>query len=173
MTSIDNQQIAANYMGAVAHLLSGRPGRDQEFIQKVQVILSGSEPHAIQLMSFAQTVRRTGRPVIWICHSLDAPHVPSIGLVAMVGEQAFTIENCMLYMPAAGDRACLVPDNFKFGAFKFDDDLRLRHLPKAPSKNHKSATASMSRAYVRLREIEVEQWKRNEVFPLPELAKAA
>ena len=173
MTSVNNQQIAANYMGAVAHLFGGRPGRHQEFIQKVELILSGSEPHAMQLMTFGQTVRRTGRPVIWICHSEDAPHVPSIGLVAMVGDQAFTIENCMLWMSATGDRALLIPDNFKFGAFKFDDDLRLRHMPKAPAKNYKSATASISRAYIRLREIEAEQRERGDIFSLPELAKAA
>ncbi len=173
MTIRNERQIAANYMGAVAHLLGGQPGRHQEFIQKVELILSGNEPHAMQLMMFAEAVRRTGRPLIWICHSEDAPHVPSIGLVAMAGDQVFTIENCMLWMSANGDRACLIPDNFKFGAFKFDDDLRLRHMKKAPARNHKSATAAMSRAYVRLREIETEQRERGDAFSLPELAKAA
>jgi hypothetical protein len=173
MPTVNDQQIAANYMGAVAHLLGGRPGRDQEFIQKVELILSGSEPHTMQLMMFAKTVQRTGRPVVWICHSAEAPHVPSIGLVAMAGDQAFTIENCMLWMSATSDRACLIPDNFKFGAFKFDDELRLRHMRKAPAQNHKSSAASMSRAYIRLREIEAAQRERGEVFSLPELAKAA
>lgn len=173
MTCVNDQQIAANYMGAVAHLLGGRTGRHQEFIDKVELILSGSEPNAMQLMMFREAVRRTGRPVIWICHSEAAPHVPSIGLVAMVGNQAFTIENCMLWMSAKGDRACLIPDNFKLGAFKFDDELRLRHLAKPPARHHESATASMSRAYLRLREIELEQKIRGDVFELPQLAQAA
>ncbi len=70
MTKLTDQQRAANYMAAFAHLLGGRPGRHLEFIDKVEFILSGSEPDVLQLMQFTGTCRRDGRPVLWV-------HVPS------------------------------------------------------------------------------------------------
>lgn len=173
MTSIDDQQIAANYMAAFAHLLCGQPGRAKEFLQNAELILSGCKPPAIGLMSFEDRVGRTGRPVIWICQSKDVSSVPSIGLVAMADHQVVTIENCFLWLSATGDRAHLIPDSFELGAFKFDDDLRLRHMPNAPARDQQSAAADISRAYSRLCEIEAEQRSRGDVFPLPELIKGA
>lgn len=173
MTSIDDQQTAANHMAAFAHLLCGQPGRAKEFLQNAELILSVFKPPAIGLMAFEDRVRRTGRPVIWICQSKDGPSIPSIGLVAMADHQAFTIENCFLWLSAKDDRARLIPDSFEFGSFMFGDDLRLRHIPKVPARNWKSSIAAMSRAYSRLREIEAEQRRRGEVFPLPELIKGA
>ncbi len=173
MSEDENQKLAANYMGAVAHLLGGRPGCHADFIDKVELILSGSEPHAMQLMQFTDTVRRTGRPVIWIHHPEAWDGMPQIGLVAMAGGQTFTVENCMLWMRASDDRAHLIPDNFKMGAFRFDDDLHLRHVRKSPASSYGSAKTSLVRAYSRLREIEHEQRLRGDAFPLPQLARAA
>jgi hypothetical protein len=173
MTNADDRRIAANYMGAVAHLLGGHPGRHGEFIKKVELILSGREPHAFQLMQFGDSVRRTGRPVIWIHHMHDVPNVPQIGLVALDGGRLHVIENCMLWMSHSDSRARLVPDNFTLGAFRFDDQLRLRHTPKAPARSFNADSPSMSRAYVRLRAIEAEQRERGDEFALPELAQAA
>lgn len=173
MTKFTEQQLAANYMGAIAHCLGGRPGRHEEFIARVEVILSGNEPHAMQLMQFTSRVRQTGRPVIWIHHMEDAPGVPLIGLVASAGDQVFTIENCMLWSPPNGRTTQLVPDNFKMGAFAFDDELRLNHLPKAPARNLDAARNGIVRAYRRLRQVEVDQLERGDVFALPQLARAA
>jgi hypothetical protein len=173
MSKLDDRQIAANYMGAVAHLLGGRRGRHAEFVDKVELILSGSPPHAMQLMQFYETVRRTGRPVLWIHHTPEMPHVPNIGLVALVGNEVRAFENCLLWTPAGSGRTCLVPDNFQFGAFRFDDKLRLRHQPTAPAVCFEAAQDAIVRAYVRLREIEAVQRERGDVFRLPELAKAA
>lgn len=167
MSTIKNQKIAANYMGAIAHALSGGAGRHREFIDKVELILSGAEPRALQLMQFTNRVRETGCPVLWIHQSADAPGVPRIGLVARDSGQVYSIENCMLWMRAGGDRLQLVPDSFAMGAFRFDDKLRLRHLANAPAKNFDAAVPGMMRAYSRVRDIEVEQRKRGDVFSLP------
>ena len=173
MTKFTDQQIAANYMGAVAHFLGGQPGRHAEFIDKVELILSGSEPHAMQLLQFTGRVRSSGRPVIWIHHMEGAPGVPLIGLVAQAGEQTYTIEHCMLWTSPNGRTVHLIPDNFKMGAFEFDGELRLHHRRKAPVRNIKAAETGMVRAYRRLRQIEREQLDRGDAFPLPELARAA
>lgn len=173
MTKFTDQQLAANYMGAVAHFLGGRPGRHAEFIEKVEVLLSGSEPHAMQLMQFTGRVRSSGRPVIWIHHMEGAPGVPLIGLVAQSGEQTYTIENCVLWSSPNDRTVSLVPDNFKMGSFEFDDALRLRHRPKAPAGSFRAAQTGMIRAYRRLREIEREQLERGDTFTLPQLVRAA
>jgi hypothetical protein len=71
MTKFTDQQRAANYMGAIAHLLSGGADRHAEFIDKVELILSGDEAHAFELMQFDQACRTSGRPVLWV-HSPGA-----------------------------------------------------------------------------------------------------
>ncbi len=166
-----DQQLAANYMGALAHLLSGGAGRHVEFIDKVELIISGSEPHAMQLMQFNQRVRQTGRPVIWIHIAADVPNVPQIGLVARSGEQVFTIEYCCLWSTPNGRTTHLVPDNFKTGSFVFDDELRLQHRSKAPAGSFKAAEKGMIRAYSNLRRLEAEQLRRGDEFILPQLAR--
>lgn len=173
MTKFTDQQLAANYMGAFAHCLGGRPGCHEEFIDKVELILSGNEPHAMQLLQFTGSVRQTGRPVIWIHHMEAAPGVPLIGLVARAADQVFTIENCMLWSTPNGRITQLVPDNFKMGAFVFDDELKLNHLPKAPARNLNAAHSGIVRAYRRLRQLEVDQLERGDVFSLPQFARAA
>ena len=127
----------------------------------------------MQLMQFNHRVRSTGRPVIWIHLMPDAPHVPLIGLVARSEEQVFTIEHCCLWSTPNGKVTRLVPDNFQMGAFQFDADLKLQHLPKPPARSFEAARNGMVRAYTRLRRLEAEQLERGEVFALPELAKAA
>ena len=173
MTAFTDQQLAANYMGAVAHLFGGRPGRHNEFIEKVELIISGSEPHALQLMQFSGRVRQTGRPLIWIHHMADAPGTPLIGLVALVGDQVYTIENCFPWTSPNGRTTRLVPDNFKMGAFEFDDEFQLNYLAKAPARSFSAAKRGVVRAFRRLRQIEAEQLERGDVFALPQLAKAA
>ena len=173
MMKITDQQRASNYMGAIAHLLNGRAGRHAEFIDKVELILSGNEPHALQLMQFTDGCRKTGRPVIWIHASADVPSVPQIGLVALIGGQARVFENCMLWVGTEGGRARLIPDSFTFGAYRFDDELRLRHIAKAPAKTFDAAEPGMVRAYRRLIMLQMEQLDRGETFSLPELAQAA
>ncbi len=167
MSNIDIQKSAANYMGAIAHALGGRAGRQREFIDKVEVILSGSEPHALRLMQFPDRVRSSGRPVMWIHHMADVPTVPLIGLVAPDDGQIKIFENCMLWMPAGHGRIQLVPDSFTMGAFRFDDELRLRHIGKAPASSFEDATPGMKRAYERLLRIEVQQRERGDAFELP------
>jgi len=173
MTNYTDQQLAANYMGAIAHLLGGSPGRHQEFIKKVELILSGNEPHALQLMQFTGRIRATGRPMIWIHHTKEAPQMPLIGLVAQAGDQVYTIENCMLWSTPNGRTTHLIPDNFKMGAFEFDGELRLNHLPKAPARSIQAARTGIVRAYRRLLQLEQEQLGRGDVFVLPQLAKVA
>lgn len=173
MNDVNQLQIAANYMGAVAHLLGGKPGRYAEFIAKVELLLSANAPHARQLMQFTTSVQQTGRPVIWIHHSAGMPHQPQIGLVAICDGRTYFIENCMLWQSSRNSRAVLVPDSFSLGAFRFDDDLQLRHASKAPARSFAAAERRMVNTYSRLLEIEREQRVAGEMFTLPQLAKAA
>ena len=173
MPKFTEQQRAANYMGALAHLLGGAPGRHEEFIDKVELILSGREADAIQLMQFTARCRQTGRPVLWVHVPAHNPAVPQIGMVVLVDGQTRVFENCMLWTSTFRGRARLVPDGFTFGAYRFDDDLRLRDVGRAPAKSFKAAEPGMVRAYRRLRELEVEQLDRGDAFKLPELAEAA
>lgn len=173
MINFGDQHLVANYTGALAHLLGGRTGRQKAFVQNVSPIISGTEPSGEVLMHFANHVRRTRRPVLWVGLVQDKVNVPAIGLVAMVDKKLQIVEHCMLWMSETGDRALLVPDNFRFGAFRFDRNFNLRFLPRAPSRSFEAAEVSMSRAYVRLREIEADQLMRGDVFDLPQLAKAA
>lgn len=173
MTKLTDQQRAANYMGAIAHLLGGRPGAAAAFIERVELILSGDEPDALQLMQFRQRSLVSGRPVLWVHVAQENPTVPSIGLVVPVDDQVRIFENCMLWIGAEGGRARLVPDSFDWGAYRFDDELRLRHVAKAPAKSFDAAKAGMARAYRRLLKLEVEQIERGGELPLPELARAA
>ncbi|MCP3732694.1 hypothetical protein M9978_19940 [Sphingomonas sp. MG17] len=167
------QEAVAQYMGAFAQLLSGQPGRHDEFIDKVDLLIAGSEPNALRLMQFTNRVRTTQRPVIWIHFMHEEPNVPQIGLVAAAGGQVHIMENCMLWLSKRDSRARLVPDSFKLGAYQFDDELRLRRLQKAPARNFKAARPAMIRAYDRLLEIQAEQRQRGDEFRLPELARAA
>jgi hypothetical protein len=173
MTKLTDQQRAANYMAALAQLLGGRPGRHATFIDRVELILSGDEPDALRLMQFTQQSLETGRPVLWVHVASDNPTVPSIGLVAPVNGQVRVFENCMLWIGAEGGRARLVPDSFEWGAYRFDDDLRLRHVAKAPARSFEAAKAGLVRAYNRLLRLEVDQIERGGELPLPQLARAA
>ncbi|MBA4760296.1 hypothetical protein [Sphingomonas sp.] len=173
MTKFTQQQLVANYMGALAHFFTGQPGRFAEFIDKVDLRLSGDEPNALQLMLFTSQVRHTGCPVIWIYHMPEAPTIPLIGLVALKDDQVFTIESCMPWTSPSRRSTCLIPDNFKMGAFAFDDQLRLVHRPKPPARSLSDARPGIVRAFNFLLEIEADQLERGETFPLPELARAA
>lgn len=172
MNSINDQQRIGNFMLALSHLLCGKPGRDAEFIRKIQLVVSGAEPHAVQLMQAEPTLRRTGIPLIWI-HPTENPHVPRIGLAALCGGQAFFVEQCMLWMAPGDDRAHLVPDSFGLGAFHFKNDLRLRYSRKSPAATFENATPGMVRAYDRLLELQIKQRERGDVFELPQLMRAA
>jgi hypothetical protein len=167
MNTFENQKTAANYMGALAHALGGRPGRHREFIEMVEVILSGSPADGLELTQFVDQVREDGRPVLWLHQSADTPNVPDIGLVIRVGSQVKVFENCMLCAPRGRGPLQLVPDCFNMGAFRFDEKFRLRHLERAPASDFETASESMIRAYVQLRAIEAAQRARGDVFELP------
>lgn len=172
MTTVTDQQRVANFMGALSHLLCGKPGRQSEFNRRAEVIVSGLEPHAMQLMQVAPILRSTGVPLIWI-HPTDNPHRPRIGLAALCGGQSFFVESCMLWMGPGDDRASLVPDSFGLGAFRFKNDLKLRYSQRAPAKTFEDGMSGMVRAYERLLDIQVRQAERGQTFELPELCQAA
>lgn len=172
MSSFTDQQRVANFMAALATLLCGKPGRHAEFIQKVELIVSGVEPNALQLMQVAPTLRATGHPLVWV-HPTDNPNVPRVGLAALCGGQSFLIESCMLWMGPGDDRASLVPDAFTLGSFRFKNDLKPRYSRRAPAASFEEATAGMVRAYDRLLELQMKQRERGDFFELPVLRKAA
>ena len=166
MTQIEQQNRIANFFAALARLLSGQSGRFTEFRDKVDIMLSGTAPHAFGLMQFASRVQTTGRPLLWVHQSAECP-VPQIGLIAQMGGGMHYIESCMLCLTGEDDRATLVPDGFNLGAYRFDDALDLHHITEAP------ANGDMVRAYNRLMAIQAEQWERGDTFDLPYLAQAA
>lgn len=171
MTNVTDQQRVGNFMGALSHLLCGKPRRHAEFIRKVELIVSGTEPHAMQLLQAEPTLRRTGTPLLWV-QPTENVHVPRIGLAALCGNQAFFVENCALWMAPGDDRARLVPDSFDMGAFQLKSDLRLRYSRKAPA-TFDDAMPGMVRAYDRLLDLQIRQRERGDVFELPVLQKAA
>ena len=173
MTEIEQQKRIANYLAAFAHLVGGQPGRFAEFRDKVDVMLSGTAPHAFSLMQFSDRVQATGRPLIWVHQPAESPHVPQIGLVAQVDGGTHYDENCMLCLTGEDDRATLVPDGFNLGAYRFDDMLDLHHITQAPASNLDAADGDMVRAYKRLIAIQADQWERGDIFDLPHLARAA
>lgn len=130
-------------MGALAHLLTSKPGRHAEFIRKAEVVVSGMEPHAMALMQAGPTLQRTGIPLIWI-HPTEEIHLLRIGLAALCGGQSYYVENCMLWMAPGADRAYLVPDDFNLGAFVFKNDLKLRYSRRAPAASFKDAMPGMA-----------------------------
>ena len=173
MTEIEQQKRIANYLAAFAHLVGGQPGRFAEFRDKVDVMLSGTAPHAFSLMQFSDRVQATGRPLIWVHQPAESPHVPQIGLVAQVDGGTHYVENCMLCLTGEDDRATLVPDGFNLGAYRFDEMLDLHHIAQAPASDLEAADGDMVRAYKRLIAIQADQWERGDIFDLPHLARAA
>lgn len=166
-------RIVANQLAALAHLLTGRPGRFDTFRDAVDVIVSGSRPTAASLLQFQPRVRASGRPVLWIHNEPDLPNVPVIGLATKVGGGFHVVESCMLSVSPGGRQAVLVPDGFDLGSYRFRSDLRLKHSARAPAADYDAGEAGMKRAYKKLAEFMVDQWKRGDAFALPTLARAA
>lgn len=171
-TDEQHRRRVAGYMAAVARLLSGGPGRRQEFMDRVQLLVGGSAPNFPTLMHWGDWVERHGRPILHFSPT-DDPAVPNITLVAHVGGQTHTIENCMLWMGQSDDRARLVPDSFNYGSFVLGDDLRLRRTARVPARDFKHALPGMKRAYERLIDLEIEQRGCGEELPLPERLREA
>jgi hypothetical protein len=173
MKVIEQQQRVANFLAALAHLLTGQPGRFNEFRERADMTLSGAPPRYENLAHFSSQFREPGRPLLWVHFSQGNPSVPEIGLVTDVGRRKHYVENCILYLPKGADRAILVPDGFKMGAYRFDNALNLRHRQNAPKRTFEAAREDVIRAYLRLSSIQAEQWERGDVFDLPFHAKAA
>lgn len=162
------QKVIANYMAAVAQLLTGSAKRFQEFNDKVQLICGGGPVHALNLLKWGDHVRATGRPILYFHATAEAPTVPQIALVSCIDGHLRVIENCMLTLGKNDRRARLVPDGFNLGAYVLGNDLTLRFLKRAPAKDYESAGDDMVRAYQRLIDLEAEQWEKGVIHPLPE-----
>lgn len=171
----DEQQVKriANYLAGFAHILGGRPGHFAAFRTMVDLMLGGPLANLASLMHFADQVKVSGKPLLWIHQCEDAPQVPQIGVVMEVEGQMRFIENTMLWLGDHDDRAVLVPDGFNLGCYRFDDDYRLHHMADAPGTSFEDGKEGMVRACNRLATIQLEQWERGDVFELPQLAKAA
>ena len=171
-----NQELmkrVANYLAAFAHVLGGRPGEFNEFRSRAELVHGGKPANLFGLMQLAERVKKSGRPLLWIYQSEDAPEVPQIGLVAEIAGQFRFFENAVLWLGENDDRATLVPDSFKMGGYRFDDKYRLRHVRRMPARNLEAAKDGMVRACNRLAMIQQEQWDRGDVFELPQFARAA
>lgn len=173
MKIIEQQQRVANFLAALAHLLTGKSGRFKEFREHADMTLAGASPCYRNLAYFSSQFRKPGRPLLWVHFSQENPSVPEIGLVTDVGSQKHYVENCILYLPKNADRAFLVPDGFKMGAYRFDNALNLRYRQNAPRQTFEAAREDVIRAYQRLSSVQAEQWDRGDVFDLPFHAKAA
>ena len=166
-------RMVANQIAALAQLLTGKAGRFDGLRDAADLIVGGTRPTAASLMQFRPHVFQSGRPTLWIHNDPELPNMPVIGLASEVMGRFHVIENCMLSLRPNGRRAVLVPDSFKFGSYKFRSDLRLIHSARAPAADYDTGQADIIRAYVRLAEIQTEQWDRGDVFSLPTLVKAA
>ena len=173
MTEIEQQKRIANYLAAFAHLLGGKPGRFTEFRDKVDIMLSGSAPHAFGLMQFASRVQTTGRPLLWVHQPAECPTVPQNRLGRADG-RGDALHRELHALPDWRRRPRdLVPDGFNLGAYRFDHKLNLKHITEAPASTFEAADGDMVRAYNRLIAIQAEQWERGDTFDLPHLAQAA
>ena len=146
----------AGYMAAVERLLGGPAAVGHTFRNRVELMVGGTAANIPTLLEWGSRTRVTGLPML-LFSPTNEPTVPLVSLIAHVDGQTHIIESCMLWMGARDDRALLVPDSFDMGAFSFDDELKLRRLPKAPARTFKAALSGMRRAYDRLVDLEIEQ----------------
>ncbi|MET3723612.1 hypothetical protein [Sphingomonas trueperi] len=117
--------------------------------------LSGSNLTASNLTHFARASKRN---ILNFTFVEENPYVPIISLVHVDDDgQAMAFENCMLWLPQSGGRCWLVPDNNQWGAFRIDDQFKLRHNPRLPARSEKAAFAGKVRAYERLAQITIDQ----------------
>lgn len=161
----------AGYMAAVERLLGGTAAVGDAFRDKVELIVGGSAANFRTLLQWAERARRTGMPML-LFSPTDEPMVPLVSLVAHVDGRTHIIESCALWLGSRDDRAKLVPDTFDMGAFSFDDELNLRHLPKAPARSLEAGIPGMRRAYGRLVDLEIAQREHRATLRPPMLLEA-
>ena len=158
----------AGYMAAVERLLGGPAAIGHAFRNNVELIVAGSAANFPTLLEWGSRTRRTGLPMLLFSPTSE-PIVPLVSLIAYVDGRTHIIESCMLWMSTRADRALLIPDSFDMGAFSFDDELKLRHRPKAPARSFEAAMSGMRRAYNRLLDLEIEERPRSAALVPPVL----
>lgn len=169
----ERQQIRmAGYMAAVAQILGGPDVDIDVFVDRVELIMGGSAVNLPILMAWGQKVRCTRRPVL-LFSPTESPIVPLVSLVAYIDGRTHVVESCALWMGRNDERASLVPDNMRCGAFVFDNDLQLRHLGRAPARNLDAAGSGMARAYNRLLDLEIDMRAKSAALRLPSLHRLA
>lgn len=158
---------AAAYMAAIARTLSNADVDLEAFIDRVELIVSGSTVNLITLLHWAAHVRATGLPIL-LFSPHDASGMPQIALVADVDGRTNVVENRLLWMVGESNRVHLIPDNFEMGAFVLEDDLRFRRVEHAPERNFEHAVSGIKRAYARLEAFDIQQTERGGDIPVSE-----
>lgn len=171
----DNAQLnqVANTVAAFAQAVTGETGRSEEFRTKTRLVVAGARPTFENLYQYAHRVQEDGVPILWICLDPEMNGVPMIGLVARIDNEIYLVDHCVLWSATSKTKAKLVPVEFNFGAFTFDDDLQLTFSAKAPRKSLKAGRPGIEKALVNLHDAACDQLIRGEVYPLPFYAKAA
>lgn len=163
------QEHVANLIAALAHLLTGKAENFDAFVSKTEVCVSGQPPVLGQMLSMMPSVEANQRPLFWVHPRTDVIGNLQVGLVS----PRLVVENCVLWMAEQDDRATLVPDGFRFGAFKFDDKLVLNYVEEAPMATFDEFVPGIGLAYGKFAEIALDQRDRGERFPLPQHLQAS
>lgn len=177
MTDIDwtmqqeQRKLIGCTMRAIAQTLTGTD-RFDEFREKVEIMTVGRAPSVGDLKHFAPQVRKTGRPVIWIYHDPRSPGIPRIGLVAQIGRQRHVVVSCTLWLGDGQDRAMLMPDGVDLGAYRFDDDLVLRHDLAFTLGSGQVADKGIQEAYGTMAELAIAYMDHDDAQDLPDLVRA-
>lgn len=157
MRNYSDEQKAANIQIAVAHLLTGKPGQFEN-VNRNLAITVGQQLDCFNLANLTHFVQASKRNILNFAFVEEHPYVPIISLVYVSEDgQPMAVENCMLWLPQSGGRCWLIPDNNQWGAFRIDDEFKLRHHPRLPAKGKKATFAGRVRAYERLAQITIDQ----------------
>jgi hypothetical protein len=168
MTHRTPQQHAANIINAVGHLLVDAPGRQEEVDRNLAIMVAGAPVDTLNLLNWADWVRRSERDIIHFSFPEEHPPVPIVSMVVVNdADQAIILESCMLWLPQSGGRCWIIPDGDGWGAYRLDADLRLKHYERPPVRRGKAAVAGYIRAYERLAAIAQAQLASGEELPLP------
>jgi len=148
-----NHPVVMNVAHALAHLLTGQPGRTDEIFQRFELVVAGALDSFEILAHFLQPYRM-GRPLIVVQPYPENRRMPMIGVAANIDGKNLAFEECLPWLGSKSDRAHLIPSTFEWGSFRITDELELIRDRKPPRRNYDLAAEGVGRGFRRYWELE-------------------